>query len=91
MDDFDRVYQMIIQADEMPFGEMQYRAAEEALRMADTLQHEHLMFLGRMVLISSGIFGGHSDQVLPAFARGLTSADIVVSTHGPLGLSALTR
>lgn len=67
-DPYDRIDELMHEATRLPYGEVQVRLLEEAVKLADVTRDLDAMFETRMVLIDSGVFSGHPEKSLPAFA-----------------------
>ena len=64
----DRIEELSAEDWSLPHGEVQVRLLEEAVRLADVVRDQDLMFRTRLSFIHSAVFSGHTELALPAFA-----------------------
>jgi hypothetical protein len=65
---YDRMNTLIREAERLPDGEVKVSLCDEAARLADETRRPEVMFRARMNLIRAGIFCGHSEKAMAAFA-----------------------
>jgi hypothetical protein len=64
----ENVRELLRKAEGLPHGALQFNMVEEASRLADATRDLDLMFAARMKLVQAGVFGGHGEKSLAAFA-----------------------
>ncbi|MCO6042556.1 hypothetical protein NG895_01420 [Aeoliella sp. ICT_H6.2] len=67
-DTLERIEDLVDEAMQLPHGEVQVRLLDEAVRLADIVRDQDVMFATRIYLVDSGVFSGHFEKSLPAFA-----------------------
>jgi tetratricopeptide (TPR) repeat protein len=65
---FDRINVLTREANSLPYGEVQVRLRDEAVKLADAARDLNTMFQTRLDLMHSACFSGHPEKALTAFA-----------------------
>lgn len=67
-ENLERIGELMDEAWDLPHGVVKVRLIEEAVKLADVVRDLDAMFETRMELVDAGVFAGHCEKALPAFA-----------------------